>query len=100
MLWGFQLWWVRPLVLLVSSRGLPNLLVPFPGVLPAGGLGVVVDVVAVVEQITIYTIVTCYSSYYLPVLASNFMSQPGGRGLLPSAIVRCYVWCSDLKQCL
>ena len=46
-LWGFQLWWVRPLVLLVSSRGLPNLLVPLPGVLPAGGLGVVVDVVAV-----------------------------------------------------
>jgi len=44
-LWGFQLWWIRPLVLLVSSRGLPNLLVPLPGVLPAGGLGVVVDVV-------------------------------------------------------
>ena len=44
---GLQLWRVWSLVLLVIlSRGLANLLVPLPRVLPAGRLGVVVDVVA------------------------------------------------------
>ena len=72
-------------LLLVLDAALANLLVPLPGIFPCGRLGVVVYVVTATkilesDQISV-------GPHNFPVLASNFMSQPGGRELLSSAMV-------------
>ena len=74
------------IVLYFCSR-FSNLLVSVPWILPGCCLGVMVDVITTRGNVCLPCLCSVNNTHNFPVRESNFMSQPGGRLPLSSAIL-------------